>query len=255
MEINRRYVAYYRVSKDSHEAGNSKSKGLGLGAQRQIVEHYYLGNIVEEFTETKSAKNITERPVLQEAIRYCIENDAWLCVAKLDRLGRNTIDVLTIVKMLNRRVTFCDIPSEGEADEFMITLFAALAARERELISIRTSQALRVKIAKEGKWQGKSEKWMKFKKDMIDSGELNRRSAIAKKALAENNENTIRALQVIGTKRAENMSFGAISDLLNEKKFLSPEGKMFYPASVSRLYSTYIATKIATGPLPAGVSA
>jgi hypothetical protein len=106
---------------------------------------------------------------------------------------------------------------------------------------------LRVKIKRDGKWQtGNPE----FK-----SGEANRKAVAARKVLAENNENTIRALQVIGAKRAENMSWAAISGLLNEKKFLSPEGKMFYPASVSRLYWTYIGPKIATGQISAGVSA
>lgn len=242
----RKMVAYYRVSKDSHEAGNSKSKGLGLDAQRQIVEHYYLGNIVEEFTETKSAKNITERPVLQEAIRYCIDNDAFLVVAKLDRLSRNTMDVLTIVKMLNKRVTFCDIPSEGEADEFMITLFAALAQRERELISIRTSQALQVKLKRDGKWQtGNPE----FK-----NGEAVRKSKIARALAAETNENTIRAIQLIEARKREGKSYVEIADMLNANKFLSPNNKQFCVTTVSRIYRKYIEPKIATHLFSEGVS-
>src|SRR5690242_897137 len=102
MKAERKYIAYYRVSKDSHKSGRSVSNGLGLEAQKQIVEHFYRDNIVKDFTETKSAKNITDRPVLQEAIKYCLDNDCWLVVAKLDRLSRSVDDVRFVHVKLGR---------------------------------------------------------------------------------------------------------------------------------------------------------
>lgn len=241
MSINKQFVAYYRISKDSHDSGKSKSKGLGLEAQKCIVDHFYKEDIAMEFTETKSAKNITERPVLQEAIDYCLKNDMWLVVAKLDRLSRNTMDVLTIVKKLNRRIIFCDIPSEGEADEFMITIFAALAQREREIISLRTSQALQVKIKREGFWRKNSPKWDDFKKRMMDSGEMSRLASIAHTAKAASNENTIRASQLIMAKIKEGKTLKEVADVLNANKFLTPNGKQFNPIQVSRIYDRMVA--------------
>ena len=224
----KKYVAYYRTSKDSHSSGRSKAKGLGLEAQKQIVEYYHKDSVVKEFVEIKSAKNIFQRPILMEAIDYANKNNCWLIVAKLDRLSRNTVDVLNIIKQLNKRVSFCDIPSEGEADEFIITIFAAIAQRERELISIRTRHALQIKLKREGPWQ-------KGNPDM-KSGRLSKLAVIANIAKAASNENTIRASEIIQDKRKAGMSYSAIATLLNEKKFSTPTGLDFHPIQVQRIF-------------------
>lgn len=221
------YCAYFRTSTDSHKAGKSKSKGLGLQAQQLIVRHYAKDNLVKEFTEIKSAKNISDRPVLKEAIDYCIQNNCWLIVAKLDRLSRNVDDVRLVHQQLNKKITFCDIPSDGETDLFTITLFAAFAERERELISLRTSQALKAKIEKEGKWQKPS--------DLILSGELAMRAKKANKEKALNNENTIRAREVITSRLKEGLSYSEIAEILNGSKHRTPAGKEFRATQVQRI--------------------
>lgn len=229
MSQERKYVAYYRVSKDSHESGRSKAKGLGLEAQKNIVEHYFGNQIIEKFTETKSAKNIKDRPVLQKALQYCLDNNCWLAVAKLDRLSRNTIDVLSIIKNLNKKVSFCDIPSDGEADEFIITIFAAIAQRERELISLRTSQALRVKLARDGRWQ-------RGNPDFIN-GNARKLAAKALRLKASSNENTIRASQIILDKHSQGIPFKTIASILNQNKFLSPNNSLFQTTQVIRIFN------------------
>ena len=133
-------VAYYRVS--TKKQGDS---GLGLDAQKAIVCHFVdCDDLVAEYTEIASAKNIDGRPLLQEAIALCIAGDHTLVVAKIDRLSRKTEDALDIYSRLNERLISCDIPN---LDKFTLTLFMAIADRERELISIRTKAAL--KAAKE----------------------------------------------------------------------------------------------------------
>lgn len=231
----KKYVAYYRVSKDSHESGRSKAKGLGLEAQRTIVEHYFGESIVKDFTETKSAKDILHRPILQEAIDYCVRNYCWLVVAKLDRLSRSTIDVLSIVKTLSKRVSFCDIPSEGEADEFMITIFAAIATRERELIGIRTSQALQVKLKREGYWGSNSDKYKKHQDVFVKSGDFSKMGVEANRKKAFLNENTIRATEMIIGKRRDGLTYAQIADFLNSKKFVTSEGDQFSGTQVWRM--------------------
>lgn len=133
------YCLYARVS--TKRQGDS---GLGLQAQRDIVKHFYP-DIHREFVEVRSGKNIQDRPILAEAIEYCLRHDMVLVVAKVDRLTRSTKDGLDILDRLKGRIRFCDLP--GEPDKFMLTLFFAFAERERELISIRTKGAL--KSAKE----------------------------------------------------------------------------------------------------------
>ena len=225
---NRKFISYVRVSKDSHKAGKSRSEGLGLDAQRNIIQHFYGENVVKEFIEVKSAKNIHERPVLREAIQYALENNLWMCLAKLDRLSRDVDHVRSILKQMDGQISFCDIPSEGKADIFTITIYAAFAERERELISLRTKQALQAKLKREGPWQ-------KGNPDFT-SGEANKKAVLACKLKAGLNENTIRASEIIADKRKAGMTYEAIASLLNEKKFASPTGMDFHPMQVYRIH-------------------
>jgi DNA invertase Pin-like site-specific DNA recombinase len=225
----RKFAAYYRVSKDSHESGKSKSKQLGLDAQTNIVRHFFKDDVIAEFTEVKSAKNITDRPVLQETLDYCLKNNCWLVVAKLDRMSRNVDDVRAIVKQLNRKVVFCDIPSEGEADMMMVTMYAAFAERERELISLRTKQALKVKMERDGKWQ----------KGSSDMDNLRKLAVKATTEKAMSNENSIRASELVIDKRIAGWSYIKIAELLNTKKFSTPKDGLFYPQSVKRIFEKY----------------
>lgn len=146
MEEYRQYIVYYRVS--TKQQGES---GLGLEAQQSYIKHFY-GNekIIATYTEIASAKTITQRPVLQQAIHHCIEKNAVLLVAKIDRLSRKTEDALSIFSQLNERLESCDVP---HLDKFTLTLYMAIADRERELISLRTRQALAAKKARGEKWQ------------------------------------------------------------------------------------------------------
>lgn len=223
----RTYCAYFRTSKDSFKAGKSKSNGLGLEAQESIVRHFYKDSIVKEYTEVKSAKNISERPILQQAINFCIQEKCWLVVAKLDRLSRNVDDIRFIHKKLNRKISFCDIPSENEVDLFTITLYSAFAERERELISLRTSQALQAKLKREGKWNHGSE--------LMNNGSLNKLAVKVIKQNAASNENSIRASELISSKLNEGFTYTKIANLLNQKKFLTPNGYLFHPAQVQRI--------------------
>lgn len=220
MHINR--VAYYRISRDD---GKSRSQGLGLEAQQTIISHFCGGNIVKEFTEIKSAKNIYERPILQEAIRYCLDNKCTLVVAKVDRLSRNVDDCRQILDTLGGNLLSGDIP--GTIDLFTLTLFAAFAERERMLISIRTSQALQAKKAREGKWHAGN--------PALTNGDYRKASKDAIQAKAATNENNIRAKVVISLKRAEGMSYQAIADYLNAQQFRTAQNKEFNPVQVQRL--------------------
>ncbi|MDJ1497638.1 recombinase family protein [Cytophagaceae bacterium DM2B3-1] len=115
-----------------------------MEAQKRTVEKFCEGGqILAEFTDTKSGKN-NNRPELLKAIAYAKSKDTLLVIAKLDRLSRN---VYFISSLLESRVHFkaCDLP---EADHFTVHLFAALAEKERKMISERTKAALQSKKEK-----------------------------------------------------------------------------------------------------------
>lgn len=217
------YVAYYRISKES-KSGQKEKRHLGLEAQKAIVNHYY--DITKSFTEIKSAKNITERKELQKAIEYCKSNGATLVVAKIDRLSRSVDDCLYIYKTLNKRVRSCDIP--GEIDKFTLTLYAAFAERERELISIRTSQAVNAKIKR-------GEKWSTGNKDYINGvvAAIGRKAASDK---AKTDVNNIRAISVIKDKINTGMNYSQIAEHLNANGFKTSRNNEFRAEQVKRLY-------------------
>src|SRR4051812_46179978 len=69
-------------------------------------------------------------------------------VSKLDRLSR---DVAFISGLMAKRVPFIVAELGADADPFMLHLYAALAEKERHLISERTKAALAAKRAQGAK--------------------------------------------------------------------------------------------------------
>src|ERR1044072_4027084 len=130
-----RVVAYYRVSTEAQ--GRS---GLGLQAQREAIEGLCRQRdwqIIAEFTEIESGKR-DDRPELGAALKRAKVTGARLVIAKLDRLSRN-VAFLASLQESGVKFTAADMP---EADEFTVHILAAVAQRDRKLISERTKAAL-----------------------------------------------------------------------------------------------------------------
>ena len=72
-------------------------------------------------------------------------------VAKLDRLSR---DVAFISGLMAQRVPFIVAELGADADPFMLHVYAALAQKEREMISERTKAALAKSTKKLGGYRG-----------------------------------------------------------------------------------------------------
>ena len=138
-------IAYYRVS--TPRQGRS---GLGIDAQRTTVEQFagVQGyTILEAFTEIETGKGadaLDRRPVLADALDAARLARCPVIVAKLDRLSR---DVAFIAGLMTKRVPFIVAELGADADPFMLHLYAALAEKERRLISERTRAALAARKA------------------------------------------------------------------------------------------------------------
>lgn len=134
-------IAYYRVSTD-----RQGRNGLGMEAQQKAVEDYVRRqgwDLTETFTEVESGKK-NNRPELAKAMAACKRGKSKLVIAKLDRLSRN---VAFISKLLEGKTDFVavDFP---EANKLTIHILAAVAERERDMISQRTKAALAAKKAR-----------------------------------------------------------------------------------------------------------
>ncbi|GAA4462899.1 recombinase family protein [Nibrella saemangeumensis] len=215
------YVIYYRVS--TKRQGDS---GLGLQAQRAYIDHFYQGKpILAEFTEVQSGKDVFNRPELKKALTLCQERKAVLVVAKIDRLSRNTEQALTIYRELEGRLESCDIPN---LDKFTLTLFIAIADRERELISIRTKGALIQKVKQSGQWRKGSEAFA--------TGEAARLGHVIIKARAADNVNSRLAGAMITKLVNEGYNWSEIARQLNQAGFRTPRGKAYQAVQVQRLH-------------------
>lgn len=133
-------IAYYRVSKPSQ--GRS---GLGLEAQRAAVVAFAAATdteLAEEFVEIETAKGfdaLDRRPILKAALDLARKRKCPVIIAKLDRLSR---DVAFIAGLMSQRVPFIVSELGPDVDPFMLHIYAAVAEKERNNISMRTSVAL-----------------------------------------------------------------------------------------------------------------
>jgi DNA invertase Pin-like site-specific DNA recombinase len=134
-------IAYYRVSTD----GQGRS-GLGLEAQRDAVIRFAGSEGLEvagEFIEVETGKGadaLEKRPQLTAALRKAKQLGAHIVVSRLDRLSR---DVHFISGLMSKRVPFIVTQLGRNVDPFMLHIYAALAEKERAMISERTKDALR----------------------------------------------------------------------------------------------------------------
>jgi len=98
--------------------------------------------IVSEFVEVETGRGadaLDRRPHLSEALKAARKAKCPVVVAKLDRHSR---DVALISGLLAQRVPFIIAELGADADPFMLHLYAALAEKERRLISERTRAVL-----------------------------------------------------------------------------------------------------------------
>jgi DNA invertase Pin-like site-specific DNA recombinase len=133
-------ITYIRVS--TSQQGRS---GLGIEAQRSALHHFAQVEgfeVVREFVEVETGKGadaMDRRPQLKAALAAARKQRCQVAVAKLDRLSR---DVHFISGLMAHKVPFLVAELGPDVDPFVLHLFAALAEKERALISTRTRQAL-----------------------------------------------------------------------------------------------------------------
>jgi DNA invertase Pin-like site-specific DNA recombinase len=141
-------LAYTRVSTDKQ--GRS---GLGLEAQQVAIQAFAARerfDIVEWYSEVETGKGadaLARRPQLAVALKAGRALRAPVLVSKLDRLSR---DVHFISGLMAERVELIVTELGRQADPFVLHLFAALAEKERQLISERTKAGL---AACKGAWR------------------------------------------------------------------------------------------------------
>jgi len=214
-------VAYLRVStRQQHRSG------LGIEAQRGTVQRFAEAEgltIIAEYVEAETGKGadaLDRRPQLAAALAAAKQAKCCVLVSKLDRLSR---DVAFVAGLMAQRVPFIVAELGRDADPFMLHLYAALAEKERRLISERTKAALAIRKASGTKLGNPS--------NIREAGKASRSSLIE---AADGHARTL--LPFLRTLRAEGtISIGAIMRSLNERKILTPRGSSWHVSSVANL--------------------
>ena len=122
-----------------------------------------------------------------------------------------------------QRVSFIVAELGPDADPFMLHLYAALAEKERRLISSRTKAALGVKRAQGVK--------LGNPRNIRRAGELGRQALVsAADQFARDILPTVNAIRSAGT-----TSLGGISAALNKQGIRTARGKRWHVSSVANL--------------------
>ena len=152
------------------------STGLqNLNLQEDRLNQYGCEKIFSDHISGAKSK----RPGLDRAIEFARSGDT-IVVWRLDRLGRNMEDLITLVNELNNRgVSFHSLEENITMDkssstgQLLFHLFAAFAEFERNLILERSS-AGRIAARARGRYGGRPEKLnkqdLKLLKTLYDNG-------------------------------------------------------------------------------------
>jgi len=213
-------IAYYRVSTKKQQRS-----GLGIEAQRAAAQRFAEAeglHITAEYVEAETGKGsdaLERRPQLRAALAAAKAAKCTVLVSKLERLSR---DVAFIAGLMVQRVPFIVAELGRDAGPFMLHLYAALAEKERRLISERTKAALAAKKA-QGATLGN--------RTSIDPGKIGRGvQRDEADRFAANLLPIVRSIQSAGP-----IGMVAIAKTLNERGVRTARGGQWHVSSVANL--------------------
>ena len=141
-------IGYIRVSSDKQTVSNQRN---------EILEYAHRNKIqIDDFIEVEisSRKSITERKI--HLLQQLNEGDTVLA-SELSRFGRSVSELLILVKELtDKKINLIFVKQNMKlnstntndiANKVLLHTFALLAELERDMISLRTTEALKAKKA------------------------------------------------------------------------------------------------------------
>jgi DNA invertase Pin-like site-specific DNA recombinase len=168
----------------------------------------------------KGSDALDRRPQLAAALAAARSAKCCVVVSKLDRLSR---DVAFVSGLMAQRVPFIVAELGRDADPFMLHLYAALAEKERRLISERTKAALAAKKASGAK--------LGNPRDIAIAGSCGRNvQIVAADEFAAGLLPIVKAIRATGATTLE-----AITRALNDRGVRSARGATWHVSSVANL--------------------
>jgi DNA invertase Pin-like site-specific DNA recombinase len=172
-KMMKQILAYLRTSTNKQEISNQKLEILEFAHRK----NFKIDGFIES---TISSRKSSKQRRIDELIGKLSSGDT-LIVTELSRLGRSTAEVISLVNSLvEGKVRLrilkqnLDIKEHDMNSKIIITLFSLFGELERDLVSLRTKEALAAKKSqgiKLGKPKGTIQK-SKFDKDVERIKEL-----------------------------------------------------------------------------------
>jgi len=211
-----KYIGYVRTS--------TGKQNLGIEEQiNQIQEFTRISGteLVEIIVEQESGKN-NFRKGLDTALEKCSKKGYTLLFTKLDRLTRE-VEFLFAIRNRGVKLRCIALP---ELNTLTLGIFGTMAQYEREVISIRTRNALQ---------ELKKTKKLGTIKNLTDDGR--KKGSATVRQQKNENENWKRAKTFIEHFQMKNgyLNLSEVSRLLNENGYKTRNGCNYSPAIVKRL--------------------
>lgn len=162
----------------------ARVSSLGQNEERQLVDNEQYDRT---YLDKCSGKN-TERPQLDVMLKNLRAGDSVICHS-LDRLGRNTFDLLDLVKKITELGCVVEFKKENlkfepnkenPISDLMFHILAAIAQFERSLIQTRQAEGIAIAKAK-GKFKGGSKKLSEYDatelKELVSTGRISIKEA------------------------------------------------------------------------------
>jgi DNA invertase Pin-like site-specific DNA recombinase len=166
-------IAYIRTSTDKQDLNNQKLEIFEFAKKNKLE--------VDDFIQMTISSRKTSKERRIDEMLLTLEDAGTLVVTELSRLGRSTAEVIGLVnELIKKQVRVIaikqnlDIKQHDITSKVMITLFSLFSELERDLISLRTKEALANKKAQGvqlGKPKGTIQK-SKFDNDLDKIKEL-----------------------------------------------------------------------------------
>jgi DNA invertase Pin-like site-specific DNA recombinase len=137
-------IAYIRTSTDKQDLNNQRLEILEFARKKDLK--------IDEFVQITMSSRKTNKQRRIDEVLELLGNSDTLIVTELSRLGRSTAEVIALINELvarNIRIIILkqnlDIHKYDMNSKIVTTLFSLFAELERDLISIRTKEALAAK--------------------------------------------------------------------------------------------------------------
>jgi len=142
-----KYIAYLRVSTEKQSLENQKHKILNFAYNNEIK--------IDKFVEIEISSRKEQKFRLIEELFESLEENDTVIFTELSRLGRNMLEILNLIERFNQaniKIIFVNQPELSTANnalsKLMFSIYGYFSETEREIISTRTKQGLKVARAK-----------------------------------------------------------------------------------------------------------